>query len=96
MPYKTQTQKQIKKLIQQTNDVFENCGGVNTDYADFATIALSDFKEMLGNPDLTDRQLKSLIRRASQRYREDKPVNSWSCFTASYINKKANTNIQTV
>lgn len=89
------TQKQIKHLIQQTNDVFENSGGVNTDYADFATIALSDFKSLLGNPDLTDRQLKSLIRRASMQYRKNSPSNSWSSFTAHYINKNANTNLQT-
>ena len=89
------TQKQIKRLIQQTNDVFENSGGVNTDYADFATIALSDFKSLLGNPDLTDRQLKRLIRHASTQYRENSPSNSWSSFTAHYINSQANTNLQT-
>ena len=90
------TQLQIKYLIQQTNDVFENCGGVNTDYADFATIALQDFRRMLGNPDLTDRELKRLIRRASQKYCKDKTPVSWSAFTAQYINRKANTNLQTV
>ena len=89
------TQKQIKMLIQQTNTVFENCGGVNTDYADFATIALQDFRNMLGNPDLTDRELKRLIRKASARYRNENPEPSWSAFTASYINKRANTNLKT-
>jgi len=89
-------QKQIKQLIQQVNDVFENSGGVNTDYADFAaTIALSDFKALLGNADITDRQLKRLIRIASQRYCKDKTPVSWSAFTADYINRKANTNLQT-
>ncbi|NCT41229.1 MAG: hypothetical protein GW778_06175 [Alphaproteobacteria bacterium] len=92
-----QTQNRIKMLIQQTNDVFENCGGVNTDYADFAaTIALSDFKALLGNTEITDRQLKRLIRIASQRYCKDKTPISWSAFTAAYINKKANGNLQTV
>jgi len=91
-----QTQAQIKKLIQQTNDVFENSGGVNTDYADFAaTIALSDFRSLLGNPDITDRQLKRLIRIASKRYCRDTIPVSWSAFTAEYVNRKANSNFQT-
>ena len=90
------TQKQIKQLIQQTNTVFENSGGVNTDYADFAaTIALSDFRALLGNPDITDRELKQLIRIASKRYSKDEVPVSWSAFTAQYINQKANTNLQT-
>ena len=96
MAHKVQTQ--IKHLIQQTNDVFENSGGVNTDYADFAaTIALSDFRSLLGNPDITDRQLKRLIRIACKRYCKDTTPVSWSAFTAQYINEKANGNaLQTV
>ncbi|MFK7839908.1 MAG: hypothetical protein AB8B83_06200 [Bdellovibrionales bacterium] len=94
MAYRTQTE--IKRLIQQTNDVFENSGGVNTDYADFAaTIALSDFRALLGNPDITDRQLKRLIRIACKRYSNEQIEMSWSAFTAQYINKKANTDFQT-
>ena len=90
------TQKQIKQLIQQTNTVFENSGGVNTDYADFsATIALSDFRALLGNPDITDRQLKRLMRAATKRYRGEETPESWSAFMAHYINRKANTNFQT-
>ena len=90
------TQQQIKQLIQQTNTVFENSGGVNTDYADFAaTIALSDFRSLLGNKEITDRQLKRLIRRASQSYCRDKTPVSWSAFTAEDISRKANTNLQT-
>ena len=93
MPKHAQTK--IKKLIQQTNDVFENSGGVNTDYADFAaTIALSDFRELLQNHDITDRQLKRLIRIASQRYCKDAVPVSWSAFTAEYVNRKANSNLQ--
>jgi len=90
------TQRQIKQLIQQTNTVFENSGGVNTDYADFAaTIALSDFRSLLGNPDITDRQLKSLMRTATKRYCKEQTPVSWSAFMAQYINRKANTNLQT-
>jgi len=81
-----QTQAQIKKLIQQTNDVFENSGGVNTDYADFAaTIALSDFRSLLGNPDITDRQLKRLIRIASKRYCREAQDNNKNILRFSYL-----------
>jgi len=92
-----QTQIKIKRLIQQTNDVFENSGGVNTDYADFAaTIALSDFRALLGNANITDRELKRLIRIACKRYCKDTTPVSWSAFTAKYIDRKANGNIHAV
>ena len=74
----------------------ENSGGVNTDYADFAaTIALADFRALLGNPDITDRQLKRMIRHACKNYSKDKTPVSWSAFTAQYIHMKANENLQT-
>ncbi|MGH1398213.1 MAG: hypothetical protein ACRBCT_03270 [Alphaproteobacteria bacterium] len=90
----------IQNLLEQTSDAFQTYyGGVNTDYADFATNALADFRTLLGTPDLTDRQLKSLIRRAAKRRRsESVSRDCWASFTAQYMTRKSNANaeLQTV
>lgn len=93
-------QAKIQVLLEQTNNEFNNYfGGINTDYADFATIALADFRTLLGNPDLTDRELKALIRCAAKHRRgESASSDCWASFTAQYMTRKANTNtaLQTV
>lgn len=86
--------QQIKDLIEDTNIVFENCGGVNTDYADFATMALGEFKTLLGNPKLTDRQLKQLIRRANRSRNNWDPNGCWASFVARSIARQSNNNRQ--
>ena len=88
------TERKIEYLISQTNDVFESYGSVNTDFADFATMALAEFKELLGMPDLTDRELKQLIRRAAKRHRAESSDDCWKTFTAHYMSNKANTNVK--
>lgn len=86
--------QQIKNLIEDTTIAFENCGGVNTDYADFATMALADFKKLLGDAKLTDRQLKQLIRKANCSHRDGDPQGCWASFVAKSIAKQSNSNLQ--
>lgn len=88
------THQQIKTLIEDTTIAFENCGGVNTDYADFATMALADFKTLLGSPKMTDRELKQLIRKANNKHRAKDPQGCWSTFIARSIAKQSNSNTQ--
>lgn len=88
------THERIRDLIEDTNNLFENCGGVNTDYADFATIALADFKRLLGDPSLTDRQLKQLIRKADRSHKTMNQKASWAVFMAEHIAEQANSNRQ--
>ena len=93
-------QQRIITLIRDTNSVFQNCGGVNTDYADFATIALAEFKTLLGTPKLTDRELKQLIRKANVQHKataERDNCNTedcWATFIADHITQQANSNKQ--
>jgi len=54
----------IKNLLEETHDVFEDCaGGVNADYAAFASLSLSDFKSLLDNPELTGKELRRILRK---------------------------------
>ncbi len=86
--------ERIRDLIEDTSNLFENCGGVNTDYADFATIALAEFKLLLGDPSLTDRQLKQLIRKAENSHKTMNQQTSWAVFVAEHIAEQANSNRQ--
>lgn len=85
-------QNRMKHLIEDTNHAFANCGGVNTDYADFATMALSDFRSLLGTPRLTDRELKQLIRKANNSHRARNQGGCWATFMAQHIARQANSN----
>lgn len=81
--------QRIQTLIEETNDAFSSCGSVNADYADFASMALADFKTILQDPQLTSWQLKQLIRKAMAANTESDP-RSWASFVAHYIAQTAN------
>ncbi len=87
-----ESQQRMERLIENTSELFANSGGVNTDYADFATIALAEFKTLLADPALTDRQLKQLIRKANTSHRSECPECSWAVFMARHIANQANAN----
>jgi len=56
----------IKHLLEETSDAFASSGTINMDYAGFAAMALSDFKSLLDNPDLTDMELRCMIRKVKR------------------------------
>lgn len=85
----TSIHQRIRVLLEETNDAFSCCGNVNGDFADFATLALSDFKSVLSDPALTSRELKVLIRKSMTRCRDEDPQ-SWSMLMAQYVAKAAN------
>ena len=85
----------IKHLLEETNDAFENCAGcVNTDYAAFASMRLSDFKALLENPELTGKELRRILRKGDQTQRAKDPEGCWASFVASYVAKNANQNLE--
>lgn len=79
----------IRVLIEETNDAFSSCGSVNTDYAEFASMALGEFKHVLGNPKLTRNRLTKILRTGTKRHRKSSPESNWSDFMAEYISRKA-------
>jgi len=86
--------RRIKNLLEETNDAFESCAGsVNTDYAAFVSMRLSEFKSLLENPDLTDRELRKMIRKGQQKCRAKDPEGCWASFIANYMAKNANQNL---
>ncbi len=81
--------QRIRILIEQTNEAFSCYETVNADFAEFATLALSDFKEALRDPNLTRGQLTRMLRRGMTKH-SDKTAGSWSAFMAAHIAKAAN------
>ena len=64
---------------------------VSTQTADFAALALTEFKSALSNPNLTRDQLMNMLRRGMGKHC-DKDPNSWSAFMAHHLAKAANRN----
>ncbi len=81
--------QRIRILIEQTTDAFACYDAVNADYAEFATLALSDFKDALDKPNLTRGQLTHMLRRGMIKH-SDKAPGSWSAFMAAHIARAAN------
>lgn len=87
--------QRIQILIEETNDAFLSCGPVNADYAEFATLALPEFKNILRNPLLTRHQLVTLLRTGSNQhniYKNSETDVGWAAFMAQYITKVARKN----
>lgn len=83
----------MKHLLEETSDAFENCaGGMNADYASFASMSLADFQNLLKNPGLTAQDLRRFLRKGDQKQRIKDPEGSWSSFLANYVTKKSNQN----
>ncbi|MCB1531986.1 MAG: hypothetical protein KDJ35_03860 [Alphaproteobacteria bacterium] len=86
----------IKSLIEETNDAFSSCrGAINTDYAEFATMSLSDFKAALEDPRLTSESLVQMLRTGSIEHRSEDPESCWATFMAHYMARTANKNTET-
>lgn len=86
--------ERIKMLIQETNDAFSSCAGcMNTDYAAFASMRLTEFKKLLNNPGLTGNDLRRLLRKGDQNQRNADPEGCWATFIANYVTQNANQNL---
>lgn len=90
MPHKIYNR--IKILIDETNEAFQAYGHGNADFAHFAQLAISDFRNILQDPQLSSVKLEELIRNASSQHRKTDNETSWSSFMARYIAETANAN----
>lgn len=81
----------IKVLIEETTDAFSCYDHMNSDYAEFATLALSDFKSALALPALTGSELKEMLRRSMIACRGQEPGN-WAALMAQHMAQAMNQN----
>jgi len=92
MSYQASVQN-VQVLLEETNDAFAFCGGVNTDYAEFAALSIQDFKRVLRDPMLTRTRLVSLLRQGMRENAQTYGAQSWSGLMAQYVTRSVNTNI---
>lgn len=85
--------ERLKNLLEGTHEAFEICGAVNTDYAGFASLSLSEFKVALENPALTGNQLRRTIRDGIRQHNNGNPEEAWATFMAHYVSMNANSNL---
>ncbi|MEM7650513.1 MAG: hypothetical protein AAF204_00325 [Pseudomonadota bacterium] len=87
------TYSRLKYLLEETNDAFESCAGcVNSDYAAFLSMRLSELKNILKNPSLTGKQLRRVVRSGSKRFGKRDDEGQWAAFMAYYVERNANEN----
>lgn len=83
----------IRILLEQTSDAFSSCGAVNADFADFASLVLADFSDLLDRPGMTDEQLQTMLRLAMMQCRDKaQGSSSWASFMAHHLAQAANSN----
>ena len=86
------TKNRVEELIHETNEAFLSCSGsMNTDYAEFAGMALPQFRRELRDPNLTRRQLVAMLRRGMAKSDTNSKAR-WSALMARQLKKACNTN----
>lgn len=87
--------KRIQSLIEETNDAYGSAGTVNADYAEFASLAYSDFQHILKNPLLTRQKLAGVLRAGLLQYGTSaRKTPGWSVLLAHHVENNANEDIQ--
>lgn len=90
--------RKIQMLLQESETAFQmlmDAGKApDADYADHtAQKSLNSFRSALQNPDLSQKQLATMLRRALRGQQSRKSQHTyWSAFMASYVSRNANSN----
>ncbi|MCL4678777.1 MAG: hypothetical protein KJ017_09325 [Alphaproteobacteria bacterium] len=88
-------QREVLDIIEETSAAYHDFsmhGYTNADYADFAAMALSQFKNALRDPALTREQLEQILRKGMKKHKIMDPSANWSGFLASYVTRATNVN----
>lgn len=86
-------QRDVKLVIEETRTAFTTFLDreyANADFADFAAMALGQFKDALRRPELTRGDLEALLRSGMKRHRGRAAETDWTTFMASYVTTAAN------
>ncbi len=93
----TNIRRDVKFVIDETSAAYETFSAhdyMNADFADFAGMALGQFKDALRRPELTRADLEALLRSGMKRHRGRAAETDWSTFMASYIATAATNQVE--
>jgi len=83
----------IKHLLEETNDAFVSwVGCMNIYSAAFASMRLSEFKELLDKPEMTGNELRRILREGGKTHKTKDPEGCWATFIADHISQSTNQN----
>ena len=86
----------VEVLLEETHAAYKSYfdyGCMNADYADYAAMSLSQFKDALQRPDLTREDLARWLRTGMKTHKEGKQALSpWTTFVAHYMEQASNHN----
>ncbi|MGQ0527417.1 MAG: hypothetical protein ACT4OY_05225 [Alphaproteobacteria bacterium] len=83
--------QRIKALIEDTSEIFYNTtDAMNADFAEFASLAVAEFRAVLMEPTLTRGQLSAMLRSGMGKSREQ--GDDWPHFLAEHVQTVANAN----
>lgn len=83
----------VKSFIENSNyayKIYNQSGYMNSDFAEFAALSYQHYQIVLQRPELTQQELRRMLRRASNTHRASAPESCWASFLASYLNNPAN------
>lgn len=85
----------VRRIIEEMHDAYTySARDSNTDYAGFAGMALTQFRDALQRPDLTQADLEGFLRRGMQSHNRNSRQDDacWSSFMAQYVSTASNYN----
>ncbi len=88
-------QKELHTVIDEMSHAYKSISDydyMNADYAEFAIMALARFRKILGNPSLTEEELRFTIRKLIARHKQDGARGCWKGFVASHMVSASNSN----
>ncbi len=87
--------EEIKSMIQEASHAYRlylQNTNLNTDFAEFAALSYHDFRAALGRPEMTQQQVRRLIRRGYLQAHDLPDEKCWATHVAGYMSLVANTN----
>ena len=78
--------REVLHIIEETSAAYHSFSlhdYTNADYAEFAGMAIAQFKNALRDPALTREQLEKILRKGMKKHRVMDPSSNWSGFMAS-------------
>lgn len=88
-------QKELHGVIDEMSNAYKSWSDydyMNADYAEFAIMALARFQKILGNPSLTEDELRSMLRKSIAQHRTGGEGGCWKGFVASQMANASNAN----
>ncbi len=92
---KQEIRKSVRQVVEELDDAyneFSNREYMNGDYADFASMAVGQFRDALRNPELTREELKYMFRSGIREHKTQDTDTRWTKFIATHIAQSSNTN----